>query len=241
MRLGWRLADPTFIGGGIDLADTEAAVGSEGASFRFDYRNQHAVQYAEEVAAQLVTRVSEETRLALRELIVQGLRDGIPPRKLMRMIMDSVGLNAQQAAALANYRTALEAEEGLSEANVDKAVAKYGQRLLKARKLMIARTETMRFVNAGKLESALQAQAQGYLDQGAVKEWLAAPEELEPPVCPICSGLNGMQVPLFGAFPIGRESASSSSSSVTAVLAPPAHPYCRCTIKILPRRTKPAR
>lgn len=207
-------------------------------AFRFDYRNPLAIAAAEEAAAQLVTLIAEDTRHALRALVVKGLRDGIPPRKLARMIQDAVGLNAQQAAALANYRAAIEAEDALSVTNVDKQVGRYRDRLLRARKLMIARTETMRFVNSGKLQSALQAQARGLLGPEAVKEWSAAPEELMPPVCPVCSGLAGRQILLHEAFPLGRETAPNSMSSVTAVLAPPAHPHCRCSLKILPRRTK---
>lgn len=216
---------------------SEPALTAGSFAFRFDYRNPDAIAAAEDIAAELVTRVSEETRVALRELIVKGLREGIPPRKLARMIQDAVGLNAQQAGALANYRGALEAEQALSPEVLEKQVGRYRERLLRARKLTIARTETMRFVNTGKLEAGFQAQRQGLLGADSVKEWSAAPEELEPPRCPICAGLNGMQIPLSAAFPIGRES-GSSSASVTAVLAPPAHPHCRCGIKILPRRTK---
>lgn len=224
-----------YIGGAIGLADDEPAISRPPFTFRFDYRNPDAIAAAERAAAMLVTRVSEEMRQALRALIVRGIREGVPPAKLARMITDAIGLNAQQAAALMNYRAALEAEEGLSPVTLERQVVKYRDQLLRKRKQMIARTETMRSVNSGKLESAMQAQSHGWLGSEAVKRWTAAPEELMPPRCEVCAALDGMELPLHAAFPLGRETAPSSSSSVTAVLAPPAHPHCRCTLKILPR------
>lgn len=72
----------------------------------------------------------------------------------------------------------------------------------------IARTEVLRASNAGRLEA--------YKKSGVVagKEWLTAEDDR---TCPICSSLDGERRKLDEPFSIG-------------VLAPPAHPNCRCTI-----------
>ena len=192
--------------------------------FRFDYRSPQAIVAAERSAALLVTQVTAETRAALKALVVKGLKDGITPAKLARLIQDSVGLNTPQAAALLNYRVALEAEGALSALRLEAAVERYREKLLRQRKYMIARTETMRVLNAGKLEAARQAERDGWIT-GSTKEWAAAPEELVPPVCDECHDLDGDTVGLDSAFSSGDD-------------APPAHPYCRCSIKIHPGRRK---
>lgn len=195
-------------------------------TFRFDYRDPAAIAAAERAAAALVTRVTLETRLALRAMVVKGLKDGIPPAKLARLIQDSVGLNAPQATALMNYRANLEEAGGLSATRLESVVEKYRQQLLRARKYMIARTETMRVLNAGKLDAALQAQAKGLLSADTTKEWVTAPEELDPPVCDKCVPLDGERVLLDAPFSSGESS-------------PPAHPHCRCTLKIHPGGSRP--
>lgn len=72
----------------------------------------------------------------------------------------------------------------------------------------IARTETMRASNFGRIRT--------YEKSGVVKykEWLTA---FDDKTCSICADLDGERVPLDRGFSIG-------------VYAPPAHPNCRCTI-----------
>lgn len=214
----------TFTGGAIGLDDEQDAAGRPPFPFRFDHTSPEAVEAARRATAHLVTRVSAETKAALRALISKGITDGIHPRKLTRLISDSIGLNAPQAVALANYRLRLEAEGALTAATLDKAVSKYGARLLAQRKLMIARTETMRALNLGKIEAGQQAIRDGWLDPGVGKRWTAAPEELEPPRCDECADLDGEVVPLDARFSSGD-------------VGPPAHPYCRCSLDILPADT----
>lgn len=72
----------------------------------------------------------------------------------------------------------------------------------------IARTEVLRASNAGRLEAYKKSRVV------SGKEWLTAEDDR---TCPICSSLDGERRKLDDSFSIG-------------VMAPPAHPNCRCTI-----------
>ncbi len=199
--------------------------------FRFDYRSPQALEAARAAAADLVTGISAEMREGLRVLVMRGLQDGIPPAKLARLMQDSIGLNARQAAALVNYRATLEGLGGLSEVNLNKQILRYRDRMLRRRKMTIARTETMDALNEGKLQAAIQAQDDGLLGPDAEKEWDAAPENTTGSGgyerCDVCAGLDGERRPLREPFSNGRQ-------------CPTAHPNCRCTIRIHPGNTPPA-
>lgn len=75
------------------------------------------------------------------------------------------------------------------------------------RSFMIARTETTNAANMGSMSAAQRAGMK-------TKTWYAAVDER---VCPMCGELHMMKVPIDEAFPNG-------------VLAPSAHPNCRCTL-----------
>ncbi len=81
--------------------------GSLPLGFRFDFRDPLVIEAGELLAANLVTSISEEVRLGLRTLVVRGLRDGIPPAKLARLIRTVVGLGPRQVQALLNFRRML--------------------------------------------------------------------------------------------------------------------------------------
>lgn len=183
--------------------------------FRFSGSNPHAQRVAARQAAALVTRITAETMHALRTLITQAIREGIPPYDAARMIRSMVGLTAQQAQAAANYRAEL-INQGLSIDRVNALTDRYSEKLLRVRAESIARTEIMDALNEGAQESMRQAQQEGLLGESAKKEWLVTPDDL---LCPICAPMEGKQVPIDEDFPVE---------------GPPAHPNCRCTVAPVP-------
>jgi hypothetical protein len=77
--------------------------------------------------------------------------------------------------------------------------------------------------NQGTLLSWLQAGEKGLINLSLTKkEWMAGPSGWKGiNVCDFCAPLNGQQVPVTAPFDNG-------------LLAPPAHPSCRCRMILVP-------
>ena len=183
-------------------------------AFAFSGKNPAARQAALQQGAMAIRQVSDETRLAIRALIAQGITDGIPPSRLARLIKQTIGLTARQARGVANLDTQLRLA-GIRPGRVTKQVDAYRNRQIRRRARNIARTETMGALNRGKLEAGRQAVKDGLLDNPE-KRWVITPDER---LCPLCSPVENETVPLEDSFSNGLD-------------APPRHPRCRCTPSI---------
>lgn len=90
---------------------------------------------------------------------------------------------------------------------------------------MIARTEMVRAANRGKLA--------GYAQSGVVvgKQWIAV---LDDRTCPFCEGMAGKTKPLEANYwdkgDVMEVNGSTLKFDYDAILAPPLHPMCRCTL-----------
>lgn len=188
-------------------------------AFGFDAENKAAQRAAARQAATLVTNVSTETKLAIRQLITRAIKDGIPPYDAGRLIEGMVGLNRRQMEAAYNLRIRL-IDSGLPIDKVDSRVARYQAKALKQRGRMIARTEIMNSLANGTEESWMQAQAQGKIGANAKKEWIITPID----ACNICRSIDGQQVALQAPF----------MSIKGTIQNPTAHPNCRCAIVVVP-------
>lgn len=181
--------------------------------FRFDDAEEAAIKAAEELAATMVTEVSKETEAAIRNIIAEAIREGIPPYDAARAIVPLIGLTSSQAQAAMKYREDL-IDSGLALDSVNEKVDKYADKLLNTRAETIARTEVMDALNAGQDEAWSQAQEAGLLSEDATKEWIVTPDDL---LCEQCEPYDGKTVPITEEFADGD---------------PPLHPRCRCTIGI---------
>lgn len=83
---------------------------------------------------------------------------------------------------------------------------------------MIARTETIRAENNGKLLSMKGSDLSGEYD----KKWIATNDER---TCPVCKKLNGQVVGINDSFEEGKWSGQVG----------PVHPRCRCTVVFIPK------
>jgi hypothetical protein len=164
-----------------------------------------------------VTNVLDETREAIRAIILKSFRKRIDPKTtLLKELKETIGLSTPAAQAVASYRLSLE-EAGF--ANVDEQVAKYSKRKIRERAETIARTETMTILNAGQELSWLQADDEGYFEGMDMERlWIVTPDEK---LCEVCEPMTGVSVLLGEDFPIA---------------GPPAHPRCRCTEGLRERR-----
>jgi F like protein len=185
-----------------------------GVGLRFDLTNPRAVDFIRRRAAELVTRVTDDTRLVLRELIDRAFGEGIPPAKLARLIEQHIGLLPKHAVAAENFRIRLLAD-GKAQAQVDKLVERYTKKLLRYRATNIARTEIMTASNRGQDELWRQRAEKGLLDLSSAKRvWIAS----DP--CPICTELDGQEAGFNETFPGGYD-------------MPPIHPSCKCTLGLV--------
>jgi len=225
----------------LEKADTPSEFA---ASMRFDRASPAATTYASISAANMVTDMVDSQIVAIREVVTRAFSDGLGrgtvESKLVTILNDLPSPKGVQAGvggltqmfgtatrgltpryATAVYRRAEKiaaATPGISAANLQKRVESYGRRLRRSRARTIARTEIMRASNQGRLQGMWQAADRGLVNpQEARKQWVTSRFD----VCPICVPLSGVTVGLRDSFgPPGQ--------------APPAHPNCRCTIRMLP-------
>lgn len=193
--------------------------------FNFTAVNPRATAWIQRHAADLVTNVTEESKQALRKIVLEMFNRGIPADSAARIIREHLGLTQRQSNALWRFQLGFQEKLNLgqiSQADVNAKVRDYRSQLLANRAQSIARTEAMTASNQGQQEAWLQASEQGYLGEDALREWVVTPDER---LCPICApvpkhGPVGMQEP----FTLGDNS---------QVMAPPAHPQCRCTMRLV--------
>lgn len=197
------------------------ASGITGVSF--DLVNPLAVQWAETVGAARITEVGNETILAIRELVTQAASGQMDAYKLARVIKNDnlVGLHSRQLNAVENFRLTLEADGTLTDAMIDRRVARYADAQLRFRAQMIARTETMTASSEGQRGLWASAIQQGQLNPNAVRrEWLIARIE---GLCLNCEAFEGQTAP------IGGEYVAQSGGGVPSSKGPPLHPNCKCS------------
>lgn len=188
---------------------------SVAVAFRFDAEDLAAQRVAERQAARAVTEITRETKRAIRTLIVESIRDGIPPREAALRIRAMVGMTTRQALAASNFRAAL-VENGLTAGRVDSMVERYVAKKIRERSVNIARSEIMGALVRGQAESWVQAREAGLLTRKQVAEIIITPDDR---LCPICEPLDGVQVPIDAFSEM-----------------PPFHNMCRCTIGIVDKR-----
>ena len=188
--------------------------------FNLKGKNLFAEKAAEQIAADMVVNVVEETKAAIRVLVVRSIREGIAPMEIARMMRSLLGMNSLQMQGALNYRKTL-IKLGHPPEKVQKLLEKYTAKKIKQRTETIARTEVMTALNRGKLAGWLQAQEKGLLDPWATKKWLTPFDER---TCPICGAVNGQEVLLNKSFQL----------RASERMMPPAHPRCRCTAVVNP-------
>lgn len=182
-----------------------------GVAMRFDLTNPQAVEVARNTAAQFVSRVSGETRAAIRGLVTTSIEDGIEPLHLSKLIRPMIGLTRGGTQAVLNYRRSL-IEMGLNQAMVIKRTREYAAKLVRERALTIARTELMFAINDGQSAAWRQAVEKGLLDPASEEEWLVTPDDR---LCLRCRRMRGARATIGGLYPPG--------------VRQPLHPRCRCT------------
>lgn len=207
-------------------AAAEALSTSMGTPITFNSSNAAAVEWANRHSAQLVREISDETRAAIRETIGRVIESGKASRQLAKdIIKTNLGLTRQQSLAVDNFRSRLEAQNFGAEV-VERRVAKYAAAQLKRRATLIARTETIRAANMGQQLLWEQGMRDGNIPADARKVWVVTEDDrLDTKVCePMPDMPENQSVPVAGNFTTG---------SAELIPCPPAHPGCRCGMRLV--------
>lgn len=223
-------------------------IGRSRAAMAFDGLNPDTLAFLQNYRLRLIREIDDETREAIRDILIEQARAGDNPRVAARRIRETVGLTRQQTRAVTNYRRALENLDGLAvqralrdkrfdrtvlrairedhpltKAQIDDMVERYRERYLKHRAETIARSESIRAANAGAYQAIRQAAARGDVPAEAVRRyWVVAPGERTCPICRAIPKLNPNGVGLMQMF----------KTPVGPLLMPIAHPSCRCTTAV---------
>ena len=204
----------------------------------FDAVDPLVARWAATQAGALITEIGPETRLAVRELITSGITQGIPPAKLAGQIREVVGLRSDQVSAIYNLKGDLILAKpgalvtrfppaptlrtqpgfrvripkgGLTEAQIDKHLARYREMQHNLRARTIARTETMRSAAEGQKAAWRQAIESGQLPKDQKRVWITAGDSA---VRDEHAALEGEVVGINEPFSTGIE--------------PSTEPNCRC-------------
>jgi len=176
---------------------------------------ERAATWASKRSAELVTAVTDSVRASIRLVVADGVARGAHTSTIAREVRDVIGLDERRAAALQNFR-AMQAEQGVAAAEIEKRASAYAERLLSERAELISRTETFRAVNEGRSDLWRELDQEGVVPAASVsRTWITSRDER---VDDICEDLDGETVGLNEDFSDGS-------------YAPPdPHPGCRCSI-----------
>lgn len=221
-------------------ATAEHLSGVGGVTLSFDLKNPRATAWLRQHGGNLVREVSEETRLAIRNLTIRMFDQGIPPVKAARMLRGSIGLTSHQEAIVANYRSQLlDVVEGvtdraairaryrlspripreLSRQRAEQLAQKYRERWINHRANVIATHEPLQAAQAGKRIIWEEMGDAGAFEKTEVKRgWIVTPDDR---LCPICAPMVGQVVGFDEAF-------VSPYNGATAQHGGQMHILCRC-------------
>ena len=182
-----------------------------GISYSFDLLNPAAVEWIKRHTGDLITQITEESKLAIRAIIQDAFENGGHPYKTARQIRQYIGLTERDARAVLNYWKKLNQEANLSAKQVNDMADTYARKLLRQRAETIARTETINASAEGQRKLWEQASADNML-LGFERTWIVTPDDR---LCQRCSAMKGQRAPIGGVYPNGSS-------------GPTLHPRCRC-------------
>lgn len=187
----------------------------------FRYTNPRATEWARKQSSHLVTKINEDQRTTIRNIITQGFDEQLTGKKVAMNLRSQIGLQSRQQTALENFKKR-GAAKGWSEKLLDKRAASYKKKLIRQRAESIARTELARSANMGQQLLWEESIANGTLDPSKfVKLWMVTPDDR---LCPVCETYVGYSVEVLGTF---------EAPNGAQLPTPPLHPMCRCSLALI--------
>lgn len=213
----------------VEFVERDMGLPAARVAGTFNVTNPQVLRAAETLTADLIRQVSDESKTAVRRIITDSIRDGVPPREAAKTIRQIVGLTERQALQVSNFRRGL-VDAGRKPQDVDRLSGRLSDRLLRERSMNIARTETIRASNRGQQLAWQEMVNQGVLAPDFQQRWLVTPDDR---LCPRCAPLQGKTVQLGFLFRETERGVLPSARVPVAgdtVESPPLHPRCRCVL-----------
>jgi len=230
-----------------DLDGVQVEKASVGTSMNFDLLNPDTIKFLQIYKFELIQNISNTTREAIRQIMLDGVRNGEAPSVIARNIRLHIGLTAQQAQAVLNYKRALEKGQGsialqnalrdqrfdstvaaainagkpLPKEKIQKLVGAYLRKSLKYRAETIARSESIRASTIGQNIAWRQARDQNLLPTTMRRYWVITKHD----TCELCKDTRS-----GNKDGVGMDEAFQTPIGPTD--GPPLHPRCRCTLVI---------
>lgn len=192
------------------------------------------VEAARNLSLALVTKVTKTQRAGIRKLVTESITKGIPPAQQGLRIANIVGLFPRWQNAVNNLHARM-IQNRIPPHVADVRAKNYADELLEKRGIMIARTELLRAMNAGRWAGWHDLAHKGVLDpDSAVKQWKGTIDNRICPVCeyladPMGDGRGGVQV-------VGLD--TPFETEYGPVVMPPCHPHDRCSVDLIPGEVK---
>lgn len=187
------------------------------SQLRFDLGNPRVVQAVDDVVVPMLQQIANVNQQGLATALRRGLSEGVSPSALARKLIWELGLTDRDITAVENYLAGLVKNDMPAGRAADLAES-YANRLLRQRASLIARTETIRAVNAGQTAAWQDAKDQGLLTDER-RFWVVTPDDR---LCPLCEVMPDQNAE-------GRAFDEPFQSELGPVTGPPLHPACRCT------------
>lgn len=192
-------------------------------ALRFDVANPQIRSYLDRQSATLVTRIGDDTRHMIQGHIARAFTNARTPRQVANSIKGGIGLLPKHEAAVERYHAGLLAA-GTSETRADALAAKYEEKLLDYRAMMIGRTEVRSAVNFGQLAVWRQGADQGLIDRvTAQKEWV-----VDGNPCEVCEPMDGERVGLDETWTLEYENGDTAEVEIPTE----SHPHCECGMEL---------
>lgn len=176
-----------------------------------------ARDFAEHISGALISRVSRTQRNTIQSVIARSIDQNLSIKEMTSEIKRSIGLLPQQERALRRLRGHL-GEQGKTGRAIEMALRAKREQMLIARAKTIASTELQTAKNIGQFEDWVLRLDEGKYEPSVKKRWIAGD------ACPVCIKLSQKEpIPLKDVFEEVQK----------AFLHPPAHPNCKCKIKLV--------
>ena len=186
-----------------------------------------AIEHAGRQAARRVTAMTNQSRVAIRQLVTAAISGRAGNHRLARQLVTSgLGLDTRRAGALARYHNTLQGLVSAGKVTPEKAAARVvrrGNRMARSRAMTIARTESREARGY-----ARQKAWDGLLKNGIIRdaEWEKTWHTFhDEKTSDECTALSRQVTTVSGAFSDGYT-------------RPPRHPNCRCSCSIRRRRKR---
>jgi hypothetical protein len=167
---------------------------------------------------ELITQIGETERLAIRDVIREVMRSGMPAEQAVQRIRDSVGLTAPQSRTIARLKGTMQAA-GINQRLINQRLAARIAEMRTYRSEVIARNEALMASKQGHYQAWEEAGARGAVNINTLRRhWVVTPLD----VCAIC-----IQIP--GINPEGRRIGEPYLTPVGSVMIPHVHIKCRCS------------